>query len=57
MTWETDRKTVEMTTTAPLPYLLIPVKAIQLQKLSLSDIQNFSTVCKNIDGRWQVFSS
>ena len=45
MTWETDRKTVEMTTTAPLPSLLIPVKAIQLQKLSLSDIQNFSTVC------------
>ena len=29
---------------APLPYLLIAVKAIVLQKVSVSDMQNLKTV-------------
>ena len=33
---------VEMSRTAPLPYLLITVQAIVLQKVSLSDMQNLS---------------
>ena len=30
--------------TAPLPYLLIPVNAIQVENVSLSDMQNLRTV-------------
>ena len=33
---------LEMSRTAPLPYLLITVQAIVLQKVSLSDMQNLS---------------
>ena len=39
------RNTVEMLMTAPLPYLLISVKEIQVERVSLSDMQNFRTVC------------
>ena len=34
---------------ARLPYLLITEKAIELEKVSLRDIQNLKTVCENID--------
>ena len=30
---------------APLPYLLITVKVIELEKVSFSDIQNLKTLC------------
>ena len=36
--------TVEICTTAPLRYLLINVKAIDLEKVPLSDMQNLMTV-------------
>ena len=39
------RKTVEIITTAPLTHLLIKMKAIELEKVSLSFIQNLSTGC------------
>ena len=35
---------VEMSRTAHLPYLLICVRAIVLQKVSVSDMQNLKTV-------------
>ena len=38
------RDTVEILTAAPLPYLLVNVKAIQLQKLSLGDIKTIWTI-------------
>ena len=34
-----------MLLTAPLPYLLIPMEAVQVEKVSLSDMQNLRTVC------------
>ena len=37
-------KNVEIWTTAPLPYLLNPVKGVQLEKVSLSDMQNLRTI-------------
>ena len=37
--------TVQIVITAPLPYLLITVRAIQLEKDSLSHIQNIKTTC------------
>ena len=46
---------VEIITTAPLPYLLIPVKTVRSEKASLSDMQNVMTVFSAIDWRWQVF--
>ena len=36
--------TVEIWTTTTLSYLLITIKIIQLEKVSLSDMQNHSTV-------------
>ena len=39
------RNTVEIWTTAPSAYLLIPVKTITVEKVSVSDMQNLSTVC------------
>ena len=42
---------------ATLSDLLVTAKAIQLEKLSLADMQNIRTVSKHIDCRWQVFSS
>ena len=41
--------TVEICTTAPLSYLLITVKAIDLEKVSFRDVQNLRTVCSHID--------
>ena len=35
---------VEISMAAPLPYLLITVKAIVLQKVSVSDMQNLNTL-------------
>ena len=35
---------VEVCMGEPLPYLLIAVKAIDLEKVSVSDMQNFNTV-------------
>ena len=35
--------------TAPLPYLLITVEVITMEKVSFSDIQNPKTVCEHID--------
>ena len=35
---------VEMSMTAPLPYLLITLEAIVLQKVSVSDKQNLKAV-------------
>ena len=40
-----EPNTVEISTTEPLPCLLITVKAIELGKVSLSDMQNLQTVC------------
>ena len=37
-------KNVEIWTTAPLPYLLNPVKGVQLEKVSLSDMKNLRTI-------------
>ena len=37
-------KYVEIWMTAALPYLLIAVKAIDLEKVSLSDMRNLKTV-------------
>ena len=44
-TWETGPKTVEIWTTLPLPYFLIPVNIIQLGKVDVSAMQNLKTVC------------
>ena len=37
--------TVSLSTTAPLPYSLIIVKVIELETVSLSDMENLKTVC------------
>ena len=37
--------TVEIWTAPPLAYLLITGKAIELEKISLSDMQSLKTVC------------
>ena len=39
-----DPSTVEMTTAAPLSYLLMTVKAVEFEKVTLSDKQNLRTV-------------
>ena len=41
---ENAPKYVEIWMKEPLPYLLIAVKAIDLQKLSVSDMKNLKTV-------------
>ena len=41
----TGWNTVEIWTTAPLPYLLIPVKTINAEKAPLTDMQNHRAVC------------
>ena len=48
---------VEIWTIAPLAYLLIIVNAIELEKVSLSNMQNRLTLCEHIDHRSQVYSS
>ena len=47
-TWQMDRNTVAIWTTAHLQYLLITVK------VAFSDIQNPNTVCEYINCRWQA---
>ena len=39
------RKTVQILTTAPLPYFMISVNAIWFEKVSLSGMENLTTVC------------
>ena len=39
---------VQIRTTAVLPCLLITVKAIKFEKVTLGDIQNLKTVCYHI---------
>ena len=41
---ENAPKSVEIWIKAPLPYLVIAVKALDLQKVSVSDTQNLKTV-------------
>ena len=48
-TWQKGGKTVEIFKTLPLPYLFIPVKIIQLEKVSVSAMKNPKTVCLHID--------
>ena len=43
-TWQKDAKTVEISTTLPLPYLFIHVAIIQLQKVYVSALQVLKTV-------------
>ena len=43
-TWQKVPKTVEICKTLPLPYLLIPVDIIQLEKVYVSAMQNLKTV-------------
>ena len=44
-TWQMGRNTVVISAAAPLKYLLITVKVIALEKVSLSDTQNPNTTC------------
>ena len=37
--------TVSVSTTRPFLYLLIPVNVIELEKVSLSDMQNLKAIC------------
>ena len=37
--------TVQISMAVPLPYLLITSKAIEFEKVSLSNIENLKTVC------------
>ena len=48
-TWQKRPKTVEISTTLPLPYLFIPVDIIQLEKVYVSATQNPKGVCLHID--------
>ena len=41
---------------APLPDLLIIVKAVHLQKVSVSDMKNLKTVSQHTEWQLQVFS-
>ena len=43
--------TVEISTTAPLAYLLITLDAIQLEKVSHSDMQYLKSAFSHIDFR------
>ena len=42
---EIGPNTVEIRWPAPLPYLLITLEAIELERISLSDMQNVTTIC------------
>ena len=50
-TWQKGPKTVEISTTLPLPYLFIPVDIIMLEKVYVSATQNLKGVCLHIDRR------
>ena len=47
-TWQKGPKTVEICITLPLPYLLIAVNIIQLEKVYDRAMQNLKTVCYRI---------
>ena len=49
--WQKCQKTVEICKGLPLPYLLIPVELIQLEKVYVSAMQNLRTLCFHIDPR------
>ena len=44
-TWQKFPKTVEISTTLPLPYLFIPLTIIQLEKVYVSAMQILKIVC------------
>ena len=44
-TRQMGRNTVAISMTAPLQYLLIPVKVLALEKVSFSDKENSKVVC------------
>ena len=46
--WKTGQNTVEICTRAPLSYLLITYKAIELAKVSLIDMPNLGTISEHI---------
>ena len=48
--------TTEICTGAPLSEFSIIPRQIELENISLNNIQNVRTVCENIDGRSHVFS-
>ena len=50
-TWQKCPKTVEICTTLPLLCLFIPVNIIQIEKVSVSAMENLKTVCSHIDVR------
>ena len=50
-TWQKGPKTVEICKTLPLPYLFIPVELIQLERVSVSAMQNLKIVCFYIERR------
>ena len=43
-TWSMDRKTVEILTEARLSYVLISVKAMEFDKVTLSGMQKLKTI-------------
>ena len=43
--WSGGTSTVEIWTAARLAYLMISLKAIGLEKISLTDMQSLKTVC------------
>ena len=48
---------VEICMAETLPDLLIAVKTIDFQEVSVSNMQNLNTVSQHTECRWQVFSS
>ena len=44
-TWQTGPNTLSISMTESLPNLLITLKVIGLEKVSLSDMQNLKNVC------------
>ena len=50
-------KTVPIWKTSPLPSLLITVKVIVFEKVSVSDIQNRKSGCYGTDCRWEALSA
>ena len=46
---QTSRKTDSISTPAPLPYPLINVKVIGLEKVHRSDMKSLKTFCEHID--------
>ena len=47
--WWAGRTTVEIWATACLPYLLMSLKAIGLEKIRLADMESLKTVFQRID--------